>query len=88
MVLYGCETWYRTLRDEYRLRVLEKRVPKRIFGRKRNKVTVGGGGDLHNEELRDLCSLPIIQFNSIFYYLCAESTATRPIRNMSLKRIK
>jgi hypothetical protein len=30
-VLYGCETWSVTLREEHRLRVFEKRVPRRIF---------------------------------------------------------
>jgi hypothetical protein len=28
-VLYGCETWILTLREESRLRVLEDRVPRR-----------------------------------------------------------
>jgi hypothetical protein len=32
VVLYGCETWSLTLREEYRWRVLENRVPRRIFG--------------------------------------------------------
>jgi hypothetical protein len=31
-VLYGCETWSFTLREERRLRVFEKRVLRRIFG--------------------------------------------------------
>jgi len=38
VVLYGCETWSLTLREERRLRVFESRVMKRIFGHKR-KVT-------------------------------------------------
>ena len=38
-VLYGCETWSLTLRQEHRLRVLENRVLRRIFGPKRDKVT-------------------------------------------------
>jgi hypothetical protein len=29
--LYGCETWSLILREENRLRVLEIRVPRRIF---------------------------------------------------------
>jgi hypothetical protein len=33
VVLYGCETWSVTLREEHRLRVLKKRVLRRIFGR-------------------------------------------------------
>jgi hypothetical protein len=39
LVLYGCETWLLTLREECRLMVLENRVLKRIFGRKRDNVT-------------------------------------------------
>jgi hypothetical protein len=31
VVLYGCETWSLTLREEHRLRVLENRVLRRIF---------------------------------------------------------
>ena len=38
-VLYGCETWSLTLRDERRLRVFEGRVFRRIFGPKRDGVT-------------------------------------------------
>ena len=32
VVLYGCETWLLTLREEHRLRVFENRVLRRIFG--------------------------------------------------------
>jgi hypothetical protein len=32
VVLYECETWSLTLREEHRLRVFENRVLKRIFG--------------------------------------------------------
>jgi hypothetical protein len=39
VILYGCETWFLTLREEYRLRVFENRVLRRIFGPKRDKVT-------------------------------------------------
>jgi hypothetical protein len=48
-----------TLREEYRLRVFENRVLRRIFGPKRDEVT-GEWGKLHNEELSDLYSSPII----------------------------
>jgi hypothetical protein len=39
VVLYGCETWSLTLREELRLRVFENRVLRRIFGPKRVEVT-------------------------------------------------
>ena len=53
VVLYGCETWSLTLREESRLRVFQKRVLRRIFGSKRDEVT-GEWGKLHKEELNDL----------------------------------
>jgi hypothetical protein len=55
VVLYGCETWSLTLREEHRLRVL-----RRIFGLKRDEVT-GGWKKLHNEELPNLYSSSIIR---------------------------
>jgi hypothetical protein len=39
VVLYGCETWSLTLREEDRLRVFENRVLRSIFGPKRDEVT-------------------------------------------------
>jgi len=39
VVLYGCETWSLTLREERRLRVFENRVLRRIVGSKRDEVT-------------------------------------------------
>jgi hypothetical protein len=39
VVLYGCETSSRTLREEQRLRVFENRVLRRIFGPKRDEAT-------------------------------------------------
>jgi hypothetical protein len=59
VVLYGCETWSLTLREEHRLRVSENRVLRRIFGPKRDEVT-GEWRKLHNEELRELYSSPSI----------------------------
>jgi hypothetical protein len=50
VVLYGCESWSLTLREEHRLRVFENRVLRRIFGPKRDEVT-GEWRKLHNEEL-------------------------------------
>jgi hypothetical protein len=36
MVLYGCDTWSLTLREEHRLRVLVNRMVRRIFVPKRD----------------------------------------------------
>jgi hypothetical protein len=59
VVLYGCETWSLTLREEHRLRVFENMVLRRVFGPKRDEVT-GEWRKLHNEELHDLYSSPSI----------------------------
>jgi hypothetical protein len=58
VVLYGCETWSLTIREEYKMRAFEKRV-LRIFGPKRDGVK-GGWRKLHNEELHNLYSSPSI----------------------------
>ena len=50
VVLYGCETWLLTLREEHRLRVFENRVLRRLFGPKRDEV-IEKWRKLHNEEL-------------------------------------
>ena len=42
VVLCGCEIWSLTLREECRIRVLEIRVLRRIFGSKRDEVTRDG----------------------------------------------
>jgi hypothetical protein len=57
VILYGCETWSLTVREEHKLRVFENRVLRRIFGSKRDGVT-GGWRKLHNEELHNLYSSP------------------------------
>jgi hypothetical protein len=59
VVLYGCETWSVTLREEHRLRVFKNRVLRRIFGLKRDEVT-GEWRRQHNKELNDLYSSPNI----------------------------
>jgi hypothetical protein len=58
VVLYGCQTWSLTLREEHRLRMFENRV-LRIFGPKRDEET-GGWRKLHSEERRNLYSSPSI----------------------------
>ena len=52
-VLYGCETWSLTLREERRLSLFKNRVLRRIFGPRRDKVT-GEWRKLHNEELNGM----------------------------------
>jgi len=47
------------LKEERRPRVFKNRVLRRIFGSKRDEVT-GDWRKLHNEELNDMCSSPII----------------------------
>ena len=59
VVLYGCEAWSLTLREERKLRVFENMVLRRIFGPRRDEVT-GEWMRLHNEELTDLYSSPNI----------------------------
>jgi hypothetical protein len=54
LVLYGCETWSLTLREEHRLR-----MSRRIFGLKRDDV-MGSWRELHNEALCHLQSSPSI----------------------------
>jgi hypothetical protein len=55
LVLYGCETWSVTLREEHRLRVFENSVLRRIFGPKRDEVT-GEWRKLRSGELHNLYS--------------------------------
>jgi hypothetical protein len=59
VVLYGCETWSLTLREERRLKVYENRVMRRIFGPKRDEVT-GEWRKFHSEERHNLYSSPDI----------------------------
>jgi hypothetical protein len=59
VILYGCESWSPTLREECRLKVFENKVLRRIFGLIRNGVT-RDCRKLHNEKLYDLRSSPNI----------------------------
>ena len=59
VVLYGCETWSLTLREERRLKVSENGVLRRIFEPRRDEVTEEWR-KLHNKELNNLYSSPNI----------------------------
>jgi hypothetical protein len=59
VVLYGCETWSLTLKEEHEVRVFESRVMRRIFGPKRDEVT-GERRRQNNEGVQDLCPSPNI----------------------------
>jgi hypothetical protein len=58
VVLYGCEPWSLTQREEHRFQVCENRVLRRIFGPRREDD--GALGKLHNDELKNLYSSPRI----------------------------
>jgi hypothetical protein len=83
VVLYGCEIWSLTLREENRLRVFEDRILRRIFGQKRNEVT-GEWRKLHSEELHILYSSPniIIQIKSKRMRWAGHVALTREERNV------
>jgi hypothetical protein len=55
VVLYGCEAWSLTLKEEHRLRMFENRVLRRIYDPKRDEVT-RDWRKLHNEELHTFYS--------------------------------
>ena len=56
-ILYLCDPWSLTFREEQGLRMFENRALRRIFGPQRDEVT-GEWRKLHNEELNDLYSSP------------------------------
>ena len=55
IVLYGCESWSLTLREERRLKMFENMVLRRIFGPNRDEVS-GECGKIRNEKLNYLYS--------------------------------
>jgi len=57
-VLYSCETWSLTLREEFRLWVFENKILRQIFGFKRDET--GEWRRLHNEVLHSLYRSPNI----------------------------
>jgi hypothetical protein len=59
VVLYGCETWSLTLKEEHRLGVFENRVLRRISEPKRDEVTEDWR-TLRNGKLHILYSSPNI----------------------------
>jgi hypothetical protein len=66
VVLYGCETWSLTLREERRLRAFENRVLRRIFGPKWDAVT-REWRKIHNEaRVHKSCALGRL-FKYIFF---------------------
>ena len=58
VVLYGCEAWSLTIREEHRLRVFENRFPRQTFRPKGDEN--GEWRRLHNEELHSLYRSPNI----------------------------
>jgi hypothetical protein len=60
VVLYGCETWSLTLREERSLRVFENRVLRRIFEHKRDGVT--GNGENYTMRSLMICTAHQILF--------------------------
>jgi hypothetical protein len=74
VVLYGCETWSLTVREEHKLKVFENRMLRRIFGPKKDGVK-GGWRKLHNEELHNLYSSPSVIRIMKSRRMCAELVA-------------
>jgi hypothetical protein len=69
VVLYRCETWHLTLREEDRLKVFENKVLRRIYGPKRDEV-MGGWRELHNKELHNVQSHSIVKTGILILFFC------------------
>ncbi|KAJ4441113.1 hypothetical protein ANN_10963, partial [Periplaneta americana] len=89
VVLYGCETWTLTLREEHRLRVFENKVLRKIFGAKWDEVT-GEWRKLHNTELHALGVWVIFLFSAVLMMITlvhfllgiiAERAICEPLQN-------
>jgi hypothetical protein len=59
LVFYGSGTWSLTFREEWKLRLIQNRVLRRVFGRKWDEVTEEWK-ELHSEKLQDLYCSPNI----------------------------
>ena len=82
VVLYGCESWFLTSREEHRLRVSENKVHRKIFGAKRDEIT-GEWRKLHNAERYALYSSP----NIITNLKSRRLTWTRHVANTGQSRM-
>jgi hypothetical protein len=60
VVLYGCETWSLTLREEHRLRVFENKLMRTIFGPKKDEVTGRVNGENCITRSFMICTLSLI----------------------------
>ena len=49
VVLYGCETWSLTLREEFRLRIFENWILRRVFGPKMDENVEWVGSTMRNK---------------------------------------
>ena len=88
VVLCGCESWSRTLREESRLRVFENRVLRRIFGPNKNEVT-GKWRKLYNEELNPYpTAFPYGNGMVLHFYQQQESSTTKTVHKVINKRLK
>jgi hypothetical protein len=83
-ILYGCETWSLTLREELRLRVFENRTLRRIFGPKRDEATACWR-KLHNVELSNLHSSPKQKKDEMGWECCANSKEYKCIQSYGRK---